>query len=606
MQIKIIKFLLVLSSLVFAVPAMAGLPDCKRTKDSNGAAVRKQDLKKNPAFKNAKFYTNICDEEKKNCVKMFSGLQVQNMGQAVHIAKDYALKKNNDVITCFPDYWECSPLQGNDDHILCSTANNSAHYEFVFDDITENKDDSKYKTGIGAAYCKIFFEGFLTTLFESGKGAADSNDKTACKPNAQSKVYTDKQKIFAQCKNMGNTMSSSIGYKTTPDTNLSVCPIDFGTVQCSQLVNKLGIDNKFNTLQINLDYGTIALLAGYVQNKYGPVSKFKCNIAPSTCKTGGGMMNNPDDDYLTCYADGKRIDFWFDDLSESKASWSQASKDGLQCINNDGIYDGRRCHGISKEGCDKLKNNGVRTRWDDKLASCVLVTADGVANMKRLGEIASTVGVAAGIVVITVGTGGSTTMILLATAGYATSAVSEKMKSLEQQAVEAFTIKINNCTNRRCIGEQIEWFINEGSNYMNNLTDDQINAVDKSIAKGLTKLQQQGMKDEDINALTRAFETSTDKGIIERCTGNATQGTKCAFDVATVLFDFLPVSRAALKTIPKFFAKSASSSAKLENTAAALLALIKPAKGVAKSGKTIKGVLNTTIKGKDTVSLFEN
>ena len=600
MQIKMFRFLLGLCLSVFVMPVMAGFGDCKKVMDSNGESVRKKDIKKTPDFRNAKFYTDLCGDRnapngKSYCEKSFSAVQVQNMGQAIQIAKDYALKKNNDVITCHPSYWMC---WDNDDHILCSTADNSAHYEFVFDDITE-KDDMKYKTGIGSAYCKLFLDGYLTTLFENGKGAADFNDKTACKPSE-----TVKQKVFTECKNMGSAMSASFGYKTNPDSSLSVCPIDFGTQQCSSLVNKLGIENNFNTLQLNLDYGTISWLAGYVQNRYGSVSKFKCDIAAHTCKTGN--MMNPNDDILTCYADGKRIDFWFDDLSESKDSWNQASKDALQCIGNDGIFDGRRCHGLSEKSCNELKNNGVKTRWDAKMSSCILVTADGVADMKRAGEIASTVGVAAGITVVTVGTGGSATMILLATAGVATSAASEKIKSLEQAEIEAFTIKINNCENRGCIGEQIKWFINEGSNYMNNLTDDQIKAVDESIAKGLNKLQKQGMKDEDINALTRAFDASTDKGFMERCASNAMQGTKCAFDAATVLFDFLPVSRTVLKAVPSMFIKSATSSVKLKNTSAALLAMVRPAKGMAKSGKVIKGTLNTAIKGKDSVSLIEN
>ena len=602
------RFLLVLSLFVMTVPAMAGFGDgnCRKVLDSNGEAVRKKDIKKTPNFKNAKFYTGLCDDRKapsgkSYCVKSFAASQVQNMGQAIQIAKDYALKKNKDIITCHNNYWTC---RDNDDHILCSTANNSAHYEFVFDDITE-KDDRKYKEGISFAYCRLFLDGYLTSLFESGKGVADSNDKTACKPSGQNKVYTDKQKVFAECKNMGNTMSSSFGYKTNPDASLSVCPIDFGTQQCSQLVNKLGIENNFNTLQLNLDYGTISWLAAYVQNKYGPVSKFKCDMAAHTCKTGD-VLSNPNDDILTCYADGKRIDFWFDDLSESKASWNQASKDALQCIGNDGIFDGRRCHGISQETCEKLRKNGAKTRWDSKMSSCVLVVANDVADMKRMTEAAATVGVVTGIVAVTVVTGGTSTMVLLTVAGAATSIGSEVVKTQEQVEITKFTARINNCTNRGCIGEQIKWFINEGSNYMNNLTDDQIKAVDQSVAKGLTKLQEQGMKDEDIDALARAFEASTDKGFIERCSGSTIQTTKCAFDAATVLFDFLPVSRAALKAIPSIFVKSAETSAKLPNISAALLAMTRSAKGVAKSGKTIKSVLNTTIKGKDSVSLIEN
>lgn len=598
MQIKIINFLSVMFLLVFSVPAMAGLRDCKKTIDSNGAIVRKQDVKKNPAFRNAKFYTNICDNNKNYCVKMFSVSQVQNMGQAIQIAKDYALKKNNDVITCFPDYWECGPLQGNDDHILCSTANNSAHYEFIFDDITE-KEDVKYKQGIGFAYCKMYFDGYLTTSFDKTRGASDFNDKMACKPSG-----SFKQNIFNECKNMGNAISSSFGYQTNPDKGGAVCPIDFGTTQCSHLVNKLGIENNFNTLQLNLDYGTISWLAGYVQNRYGPVSKFKCDIAAHTCKTG--EFANPNDDILTCYADGKRIDFWFDDLSESKESWDLAARDAMQCIGNDGVFDGRMCHGISQEACDKLKKAGVKTRWDNRMLSCVLENASSVADKKRVLEVASTVGVATGIVVVTVMTGGTSTMVLLSVAGVATSVGSETVKSLEQNKIVNFTAKINNCTNRGCIGEQIKWFINEGSTYMNNLTPDQLKAVDQSVANGLEKLRKQGMSDEDVNALRSAFETSVDKDFIERCSDNVTQGTKCAFDAATVLFDFLPVSRMALKAIPGIFVKSASSSVKLPKVSAVLLAMAKQIKGVAKSGKTIKGVLNTTIKGKDTVSLFEN
>jgi uncharacterized Zn-binding protein involved in type VI secretion len=293
---------------------------------------------------------------------------------------------------------------------------------------------------------------------------------------------------------------------------------------------------------------------------------------------------NPHDDILTCYADGKEIWIRFDDLSETKSKWIKASQDALECIDADGIFDGRRCQGIPIEACNTMKSKGVDVDWDADLQACVLKSANTVANIKRATEVASTVGVAAAITGATIATGGSTVVVLLSVGATVAATGSQTSISVERDKVAQFTSKLLACKERDCVREQMIWFINHGSNYLNNLTSDQIDAVDKALARKIVALEFSSQDDRD---LLNAFEKSKDKNIIERCTSDALQTGKCVFDAASIILDFLPVTRMALKAPEALGTFVLKFGKKLPNTSKALMKL-KTSSSLIKNG--LKGM----------------
>lgn len=598
MQIRLLRFLMLVVITLVMTNDVWGL-GYKFYLDADGQATRKNDLRQKPEFEKSGFITGICDGKsvsgaKTYCVKLFSDSQVHDMKQAIQIAKDYAYKNNKDEITCYEQYYGCEII-GCDDHIYCSTVpGKNTYYEFVFDDI-KDKTDSDYKKGIADAYCKMFFgekstleskeERDYSSSLNAGKmSTVSTKDKIVCYPPDSFKTAD----IYDTCDALGKTLEASFGYYTNPSSYS--CEMNFRTTQCSSLVNNLPeIDNSFKTLQLNLDNSTVMWLAGYVKSHVNQqINEFRCDFAAHTCKTGD--LKNPDDDVLTCYADDKRIDFRFDDLSETKSKWIKASEDAKECISEDGIFDGRHCQGINEEACNKLKNNkGIDIEWDDNIRACVLKSANTVANINRAGEIAATVGVGTGIVIATVATGGSAAMVILTVGGAVAATGSQTLVSVERNQVDKFISDLLACSGRDCVRENFVWFIDTGSTYINNLTNEQVDAIDKAVAKKLDNLD---MNSDDDKALVDAFEKSTDKDLLERCKGSGVQSAKCAFDAASVILDFLPVTRAAVKAtgaIPAFVAKFGS---KLPNTAKVLMKLRITSK-VGKGGLKVIDKLDT-------------
>lgn len=584
MQIKLLKSLLLLYVLVMPMVCNGAISDwfkenCKQITDNNGLSERMKDIKQNSDFKTAKFYTGLCAGKKSPngksyCVELFKDSQVHDMRQAIQIAKDYAHEVNGNTVTCHNDYWSC---KDNDDHILCSTANNSAHYEFIFDDITE-KSDAKYKKGIIKSYCKMFFG--EDVIVKNDDKVYEANNYLTCWENYnewyennvfQGRYYGNPEKCTkyaAQTERLSKLLSDIYGFRLRHN-GCNNWGISFGTGRCVALEKYDGIDNTiFKLQQVDLSSDIEVWLGQYVERVLNRPVKFRCELSAKTCLTG--ESKNPRDDYLSCYIDNEPISFQFDDLSESWESYRKGSKQAMECINQDGIFDGSRCRGINQEDCVSSKFAGAPVEWNGDLQACTLKDAAYVSKLNRGAEIATTVGVAAGITVATIATGGGTVMVLLAAGGAVAATGSQASISVERDKVDTFTTELLACANRDCLRKEFQWFIDHGSNYINNLTPGQIDAIDRSIAKKLDTIK---MSDKDDEALANAFESSKNKSGWERCTGDALQLGKCTFDAASIILDFLPVTKMALKapeTLGVFVSKIGT---KMPNTAKMLMRL---------------------------------
>ena len=596
-----LKFSLILIMVCFSNGAWAGMSEwfmsnCKKIDDNNGFYTRQTDIKKDSGFKNAVFYSGICAGKsvpsgQGHCVKIFSDSQTQTMAQAIQIAKDYAKEYNNDVISCHPAYFNCSD---NDDHILCSTANNSAHYEFIFDDITETN-DTKVKQGIALSYCKIVF-GEGATIHDSATvyDKVDYTDCFASKSDVRDthSFSSNAKKIDnmkEQCSKASNLLAT-FGYDTFG--NSDYCRINFNTTYCyvndpqipgkksAGLPTYKSIDNQvFKNIQIGLNQDVIMWLGTYVASeiKDEEITDFHCDMAAKTCKTDKSALDDPYDNYLTCYVNGHPIGFVFDDLSESWDTYKKGGQSGMQCISSDGIFDGRRCHGLNEEQCTALRTksdinpNPIPTKWDKELLACTLTDANSAANIARIGEVAKTVGVATGIAVGTFITGGSTAMVLVASGAVLTTGGSEYIVDKERDLITKFTSKLLHCSNRKCVRDEFTWFLDTGVNYIDNLEDAQITAIDKVLE---AKIPMMELDPEENYELIERINEAEDKNMFERCyDGDALQKAKCGFDTATIVLDFLPVSKMALKAPEAIGSFASKFGSKMPRTAKAIMKL---------------------------------
>ena len=308
-----------------------------------------------------------------------------------------------------------------------------------------------------------------------------------------------------------------------------------------------------------------------------------------------------------------KIDFRFDDLTESWDSYKEGTYSALQCISKtSGVYDGRHCAGITKEQCNQLAQK-VEVKWSDANGGmCTLTAANTVANIQRVSDYAKTIGIGTGVIALSIVSGGSTLVVFVSTAtasaALATSVASETLTDTERAEISIFTNKMAKCTNASCVREQLQWFLENGSQYIDNLTDAQIIAMDTAISE---KLDNPKYFDKESDVLLyNAYINNVGDSFISKCfgsfgngkfksaTGNSTVKTKCTLQVATLILDFIPITNMAKsgKKISSLISKAANKMSKLSRTGSALTkrmeTIAKDAKYLGQvevSYKTVKG-----------------
>ena len=515
-------------------------------------------------------FKRVCaDGESKNSVcenDIFSDANVQMM-QAIGLAQEYILIKHKKESVCSPAH----RASWNDDYISCTTADNSMFFEFKFDDVFESL-DIDIKTSVGRAVCKM----------HGGHVLRDGDSCTVTDENMCNKIDKSLQRFGYNANFVKRALNNA-------------CEMQYNdTSNSEELRTAYGIDNmRFRTLQLRSGNDLRFFIKRHVESilatKNIELSSFRCEDSFKTLHHGFKNVTNVNDDILTCYVNDQPIDFVFDDMQESWNSISDGGTSGLQCIAvNGGNYDGRRCLGLTKDQCAQASKDIVGgTRWDSVLETCVLNSADKAANINRSIEVVTNVGLSAGVIVLSLATGGAgSAAILCAVVGTGSAIGSQVVVSQERDAVATFTAKLSQCSTRQCVRNEMIWFIDHGANYINNLTDAQTDAIDIEIADKLSHLN---MDIEDDVKLKDAFAKAKDKDLIEKCKGDALQTKKCVFDAATILFDFLPVTKAALKATGSLGAFTAKLGTKMPRTASVLVAL----RNSKKTMNVLKATMNT-------------
>lgn len=428
-------------------------------------------------------YKNSCDGQPGTCVTLYDDINVQMM-QAVQIAIEHVKQTKGWDLTCSATY----RTDWNDDYIKCGDTNPNHAFEFQFDDVTESI-DSTIQENIARAICKIY----------TGKRNVSG---TKCN------LETDMVAPFSES-------IRKFGYSVlcTPEkntSNQSVCQVVFNYLPSGyELKTAFGINNrKFHNLQLQSASDLHFLLERYtksmIEQDGQTLESFECNHSFNTYETD--ELLNPKDDILTCTANGKQIDFLFDDLNEAFDYQAQSGTAGLKCIADaGGTFDGQNCHGLTIEQCTELNTYlPGGTKWDTTLDTCILNDAKTASKINQYTDSAKTVLIATSFATITVLSGGTATVVIVGiTAGMAGSAINITAQNKKESEIRKFIANSSKCTEKICAQEHLKTFIEQISQYHNDIDGQLLDAIDDEIVR-LLELN----PDITIQAIENAMENS--------------------------------------------------------------------------------------------------
>ena len=437
-----------------------------------------------------KFY-HACAKENKGkagyiCVddfftdKIYGGTQV-NLTPGQTLAKEYARLKHNDSTVQCRNNFDPGTL---DDTLMCTSHNQNAYYEFVFDDLEEPKDQT-IKNSIQNAICRMY-DAKPTTAGCAGGGTNVSGTATCWSASCAADS--------AKCAKINQSMAK-FGY--TAEYKNGKCEINFNTISKQEdLKTAYGIDNFVfcHGIQVANAPNVETYLKQYVAQRAGvSASSVKCDSGFNTY-TGTGCTRNGitdfKDDIKTCRVGNNQIDFVFDDINEKWKKTVAGGVQGMSCIVTGGTYSGKRCIGLGEQQCEVLRKSNLKecpeckaAKWDDETQSCILPSSQSVQNLQKGINIALIAGGAVVGVVITVATAGTGTAIVLTAIETVGSAI-ELTSQLKINAIaDDFLIKSNQCKNSTCAKEMLSQNLQRMSNYHNEMTAAEADAVDAELER---------------------------------------------------------------------------------------------------------------------------
>ena len=447
-------------------------------------------------------YYNVCRSDKdkdgitKFCIdkvfdRDFGDSKVQvTPREAIYLSKAYARKQYKDEIDCL-DLIETSD---NDDFVSCkSIEKENTYYEFRFSDAKETE-DTAVNHGVEAGICAIYDLAYV----QSGSTAA-SQSMTATVTSWPSTCKTTTASI---CEEINKT-AADFGYEISYDKNHGGCAFKSNWMSPEDIVNEYGklIDNTIFSADSTAiqTYASVSLdetIKQYAEMSLAPtlVTDFKCNSSHRRLSRG---MSNPDD-VLTCYINEKRVDFIFDDITQSRRALFgkkkiNAGKQGMSCIVSGGTYNGKACMHLNKEQCDQLRNKNQEecpsckaAEWDDEDKMCVLPDAKAATQIQKASVITLIVAGAVVSVVLSPVTGGTSASVMayVILGAELTGSAIELVSQIKINGIaDEFFVQTNQCNQADCAEALVKSFIQRLANIQNDLKSQEIHAADKELAR---------------------------------------------------------------------------------------------------------------------------
>lgn len=441
-----------------------------------------------------KFY-HACAKENKGkagyiCVddfftnKVYGGTQV-NLMPGKTLAKEYARLKHNDSTVQCSNKFTPGTL---DDTLMCTSYNQNAYYEFVFDDLEEPKDKT-IRDSIQNAICRMY-DAKPTTSGCAGGGTNVSGTATCWSASCAADS--------AKCAKINQSMAK-FGYSAVYKDDK--CEIYFnGLNDKSELKTAYGIDNFVfcHGIQVANTPNVETYLKQYVAERAGvSASSVKCDSGFNTY-TGTGCARNGitdfRDDIKTCRVGNNQIDFVFDDINEKWKKTVQGGVQGMSCVVSGGTYSGKRCIGLGEQQCEVLRKSNLKecpeckaAKWDTETKSCLLPSSESAQNLQRGVNISIMVGGAVLAVVITVATAGSGSAavapIVLTAIETAGAGIEITSQLVIDGIADDFLVRSNQCKSASCAKEMLKENLQRMANIQNDMTDAEADAVDSEMAR---------------------------------------------------------------------------------------------------------------------------
>ena len=334
---------------------------------------------------------------------------------AINLAKAHAKKAYNDTVECL----DFARTKSNDDFIACkSTKSNNTYYEYRFSDAKESG-DLKVQYGVEAGICAIYGLDY-TRAGSSSTGSVSAGIVTS----TVSWPSYCRTKDANLCKKI-NTTATSFGYSVKYNSSHG-CVFESNVIRDAKDIKNDYGNPPINNWEFSNGVKSIELYAmgslddtikKYVKAKIAPtqITNFSCEKSHKRYVRGGFEDS---EDVLTCYVNGKRVDFVFDDLTQAR-TWIgnkkiAGSKQALDCLTADGVFDGKNCTAVGKDVCDKLRLSNDSNcpeckdiKWDAEHKMCVLGSAKNAANWGKAIKIGTVAGTAVIAVLATVFSGGT-------------------------------------------------------------------------------------------------------------------------------------------------------------------------------------------------------
>ena len=422
-------------------------------------------------------YAGACSGENGECIKQFADLQTQGSNGREFINAYGKLHGLN--LTCHANA-DISKL--GQDYIKCSAGGRA--YEFEFDDLNQTPGD-KSSHSENTAICELYGGKIVDTGDKNTESIWQSCDISSELCNGA---------VANLAMRTGHTVQYQ-GYCRLSRKAKVVSVVDLHQID--------GIDSRifYNAgAQMRMDTAK-PMVEEYLRTKFPNETYIVCDTNPRELNQGLGV----DIDYvMSCTVGAQRVDFVFDDLSESFDSDAATGMDIMQCIINGGTFNGETCRGLTERECNaldtKLRSSGSENGayYDDDMRACVLGNA--MATYQRNVVAGYVVGavVIVGGTILTIASGGAAMPVMingiamLATDIGINYAIDANHRRLSEKAAKKFVDFVTDadaCTTEQCALDVLEKHYATLSGVMSDLNTEDQAVVDATIDRLIGLIQ---------------------------------------------------------------------------------------------------------------------
>ena len=285
-----------------------------------------------------------------------------------------------------------------------------------------------------------------------------------------------------------------------------LCVVSALSTSESSLVNELapyGFNNyAFARVQISNNEEVINRIREYARTTLNaPNVKVECDTMARRVLSGGMQipgtsvtLNADRYDVIRCTVDGKKVDMVFTSLSTDAVAELRRLKSGLaglECITEQGIFDGTNCVMLGEENCKKLAtalkeacSDCTLPEWTGE--TCLLPDSARVTNTdKAIKVIKTTALIGAGVVLTVISEGATAPMLIYAVGATMETVADIRMTWIYQKYVPPAEkcAALSGSAQEKCAVDFINTFAQEMKSYQKEFNPTEQSATDEILSR---------------------------------------------------------------------------------------------------------------------------